>query len=60
MALGLATVVVTAIVLLQIVVGPLLGFENRLPQGGSAVLTIWETVRWPVIAVVVVLWLAEL
>jgi membrane protein len=60
LALGLATVVVTAIVLLQIVVGPLLGFEHRLPQGGSAVLTVWEVVRWPVIAVVVVLWLAEL
>ncbi len=60
LVLGVATVVVMALVLLQIVVGPLLGFEKRLPAGGSAVLRVWEVVRWPVIALVVVLWLAEL
>jgi membrane protein len=60
LALGLATVVITAIVLLQIVVGPLLGFEKELPSGGSALLTAWEVVRWPLIAVVVALWLMTL
>jgi membrane protein len=58
--LGAATVAVMAIVLLQIVVGPLLGFERLLPEGGSALLTVWEVVRWPVLAVLIVLWLATL
>ncbi|HEY1282260.1 MAG TPA: YihY/virulence factor BrkB family protein [Acidimicrobiales bacterium] len=58
--LGLATVVLTAIVLLQIVVGPFLGFEKDLPTGGNALLRVWEIARWPVIAVVLVLWLTTL
>jgi membrane protein len=58
--LGLATVVLTAIVLLQIVVGPLLGFEKELPTGGNALLRVWDVVRWPVIAVLLVLWLTTL
>jgi len=60
LVLGLATVVLTAIVLLQIVVGPLLGFEKELPSGGNTLLDIWDVVRWPVIAVVLVLWLTTL
>ena len=60
LVLGLATVVLTAVVLLQIVVGPLLGFEKELPTGGNALLRVWEIVRWPVIAVVLVLWLTTL
>jgi membrane protein len=60
LVLGLATVVLTAIVLLQIVVGPLLGFEKELPTGGNALLEVWDVVRWPVIAVVLVLWLTTL
>jgi membrane protein len=60
LVLGLATVVLAAIVLLQIVVGPLLGFEKDLPTGGNTLLRVWEVVRWPVIAVVLVLWLTTL
>jgi membrane protein len=60
LCLGLATVIITAIVLLQIVVGPFLGFEKELPTGGSALLSVWEIVRWPVIALVVALWLMTL
>ena len=60
LVLGLATVILTAIVLLQIVVGPLLGFEKELPTGGNALLDVWEVVRWPVIAGVLVLWLTTL
>jgi membrane protein len=60
LGLGVATVVLTTIVLLQIVVGPLLGFEKLLPQEGSLVLDIWSAVRWPVLAVLIVLWLATL
>jgi membrane protein len=58
--LGLATVVITSIVLLQIVVGPLLGFEHLLPAGGSTLLDVWKVVRWPVIVILLVLWLTTL
>jgi membrane protein len=60
LVLGAATVAVMVIVLLQIIVGPLLGFERLLPEGGSALLTVWEGVRWPVLAVLIVIWLATL
>lgn len=60
LALGLATVALTTIVLLQIVVGPLLGFEKVLPYEGSVLLDVWTVVRWPVLAVVILLWLATL
>jgi membrane protein len=59
LALGLATVGVMTIVLLQIVVGPLLGFEKLIPRRGL-VLDVWGVVRWPVLAVLLVLWLATL
>src|SRR5207344_1766931 len=58
LVLGLATLLLMTIVLLQIVVGPLLGFEKNLP--GDTVLTVWDVVRWPVLLVLVVLWLATL
>jgi membrane protein len=58
--LGVATIAVMTIVLLQIVVGPLLGFERLLPSGGSALLDVWEVVRWPVLAALIVVWLATL
>ena len=57
--LGLATLLVMTIVLLQIVVGPLLGFEKLLP-GTSMLLTVWNVVRWPVLVVLVVVWLTTL
>ena len=60
LVLGVATLLVMTIVLLQIIVGPLLGFERLLPEGGSALLTLWEVVRWPLLAVLVVVWLATL
>jgi membrane protein len=60
LVLGLATLLLMTIVLLQIVVGPLLGFEKLLPGDESTVLTIWDVVRWPVLLVLVVVWLATL
>ena len=57
--LGLATLAVMTIVLLQIIVGPLLGFEKLLP-GTSTLLSVWEVVRWPVLALLVVVWLTTL
>ncbi len=60
LALGVATVALATVVLLQIVVGPLLGFEKLLPKEGSLVLDVWSVVRWPVLAVLIVLWLATL
>ncbi len=57
--LGLATLTVMTVVLLQIIVGPLLGFEKLLP-GTSTLLSVWEVVRWPVLAVLVVVWLTTL
>ena len=57
--LGLATLAVMTIVLLQIIVGPLLGFEKLLP-GHLHAAPRWEVVRWPVLAVLVVVWLTTL
>jgi len=57
--LGMATLTVMTVVLLQIIVGPLLGFEKLLP-GTSTLLSVWEVGRWPVLAVLVLLWLATL
>jgi membrane protein len=57
--LGLATLAVMTIVLLQIIVGPLLGFEKLLP-GTSMLLDVWEVTRWPVLAVLVLAWLTTL
>jgi membrane protein len=59
LVLGVATLTIMTVVLLQIIVGPLLGFEKLLP-GTSALLSVWEVVRWPVLAVLVVVWLAAL
>jgi membrane protein len=59
LALGLATLTLMTVVLLQIIVGPLLGFEKLLP-GTSTLLSVWEVVRWPVLAVLVVVWLTTL
>ena len=57
--LGLATLLVMTVVLLQIIVGPLLGFEKLLP-GTSTLLTVWNLVRWPVLVVLVIAWLTTL
>jgi membrane protein len=59
LVLGLATLTIMTVVLLQIIVGPLLGFEKLLP-GTSTLLSVWEVVRWPVLAVLVVVWLTTL
>src|SRR4051812_10395027 len=57
--LGVATLAIMTVVLLQIIVGPLLGFEKLLP-GTSTLLSVWEVVRWPVLAALVVAWLTTL
>jgi membrane protein len=57
--LGLATLLIMTVVLLQIVVGPLLGFEKLLP-GTSTLLTVWNALRWPVLVVLVIAWLTTL
>jgi membrane protein len=58
--LGMATLLLMTIVLLQIVVGPLLGFEKLLPGDSSALLAVWNIVRWPLLLVLVVVWLTTL
>ena len=60
LVLGMATLLLMTIVLLQIVVGPLLGFEKLLPADTSIVVDIWNVIRWPVLLVLVVVWLATL
>ena len=60
LVLGMATLLLMTIVLLQIVVGPLLGFEKLLPGDSSALLAVWNIVRWPVLLVLVVVWLTTL
>jgi membrane protein len=59
LVLGLATVLLMTVVLLQIIVGPLLGFEKLLP-GTSTLLDVWEVARWPVLVVLVLAWLTTL
>ncbi len=57
LALGAATTLVVIAVLLQVVLGPLYGFEKRLPHGGAhAFLVVWQWVRWPFMLAVLILW----
>lgn len=59
LGLGTGTIFVVVLVLLQSVLGPLFGFESRLPkQGSKAFLYIWEVARWPVMAALLVVWTA--
>jgi membrane protein len=60
LAFGLATVAVIIVLLLSIVLGPLLGFEELLPNKGGIFIDIWNWVRWPVLAVGIVAWIALL
>ncbi len=61
-ALGLGTLLVLLIVMLQIVVGPLFGFERLLPEEGSKqLLHLWQYVlRWPALLIVAVGWVTVL
>jgi membrane protein len=59
--LGAGTIVAVTLVALQVALGPLFGFQDRLPTGaGHAVLVVWAWVRTPFLAVVFVLWLTLL
>lgn len=60
--LGLGTLTVLLIVMLQIAVGPLFGFERLLPDEGSKqLLDLWQYVlRWPALLVVTVGWVTVL
>ena len=60
--LGVGTLAVLLIMALQIVVGPLFGFERLLPDEGSKqLLHLWQYVlRWPALLIVTVGWLAVL
>jgi membrane protein len=61
LVLGAATTAVSTIVLLEIVLGPLLGFEDRIPSGAAKVLLdVWSVLRFPVLGAIVVVWLAFL
>ena len=60
-ALTLFTVVVAAVVLTMVVVGPLLGEGGELADDlgvGSAFVTAWDWFRWPVVIVVLMAWAA--
>ncbi|MCY4176577.1 MAG: YihY/virulence factor BrkB family protein [Acidimicrobiaceae bacterium] len=57
--LTLFTVVVSALVALMVVVGPLLGVGEELADrfgAGASLSTAWDWFRWPVVFVVVVSW----
>lgn len=61
LGLTLVTVLVAAVVLTMIVVGPLLGEGNELASdlGISSVFgTLWDWLRWPLVFVVLVAWAA--
>jgi membrane protein len=61
LGLTLVTVLVAAVVLTMIVVGPLLGEGNELASdlGISSVFgTLWDWLRWPLVFLVLVVWAA--
>jgi len=60
--LGFGTLLVLLILVLQVVVGPLFGFERLLPEEGSKqLLHLWEYVfRWPALLLVTVGWVTVL
>ena len=61
--LTLMSVIVAAIVMVALVVGPLLGSGERLSETlgvGGAYVLIWNYLRWPIVFVVLVLWAASL
>ena len=58
-----ATVIVAALVAVMVVLGPLLGSGEDVAERlgrGDAFATAWVWLRWPLVAVVVVLWAASL
>ncbi|MFQ5557159.1 MAG: YihY/virulence factor BrkB family protein [Acidimicrobiales bacterium] len=61
LGLTLFTVVVAAVVMTMIVVGPLFGEGGQLADDlgvGGAFVTLWDWFRWPVVFVVLVSWAA--
>lgn len=61
LGLTLITVLVAALVLLLIVVGPLLGEGNEIADDlgvSSWFATLWDWVRWPLVFLVLVVWAA--
>ena len=62
-ALALGSVVVTVVLLAMLVLGPLLGGGRQVAEWvglGDVFATLWDWVRWPVVAVVVVAWAATI
>ncbi len=62
-ALAAGTVVVFALVLAMLVIGPLLGTGADIAERvgwGSAFATFWDVARWPTAATVMVLWAATI
>lgn len=62
-AITIVTVVVAALVAVMVVVGPLLGSGEEVAERlgrGDAFATGWVWLRWPLVAVAVVLWAAAL
>jgi membrane protein len=60
LAFGVATVLVVLVLLLSLVAGPLLGFEELLPNDGGLVVSVWSVARWPILTVGIVAWIALL
>lgn len=59
--LGVGTILVVTAALLQLVLGPLFGFEELLPDDfESTVFDVWQWLRWPVILAIVIGWLGVL
>lgn len=63
LALAGGTVVVFALVLGMVVIGPLFGTGADIAEGvglGSAFATFWDWARWPTVALAMVLWAATI
>ena len=59
--LGIGTVVMAALVLAVVVVGPLLGTEERIAKAfGDEYTFVWSVLRWPVAFTALVLWATTL
>lgn len=59
--LALATLVITVAAILQLGVGPLFGFESQIESDAvDGFIDVWSYLRWPVVAAILVMWLAVL